>query len=194
MTKPAPEPRNGVPVQKLFATIDKVRQNPEIAAFRFTAKNRWLEGTASRSTIHEWSGGGGDHVHVQAFSFDADHPTLGNGYGPTPQEYLLHGLAACITAGIATTAAARKIDLTTIESTVEGDLDVQGVLGLDDAIRNGFSQIRMSIRVRGDADEETLKKLVDASRARSAVYDILTNETPVVIEASAAPARLREAS
>jgi len=189
-----PTAKNGVPVSKLFATIDRVKTTPELGAFRFTAKNQWIEGTASRSTIHEWAGGGGEHVHVRPFSFEADHPTLGHGHGPTPQEFLLHGLAACITAGVATTAAARRIDLTSIESTVIGEMDVQGVLALDPFVRNGFSQIRMSIRVTGDADAETLERLVDASRARSAVYDILTNETPVIVESTGTPEHVRAAS
>jgi uncharacterized OsmC-like protein len=174
--------RNGVPVDKLFGTIGKVRENTDLAAFRFTARNTWIEGTASRSTIHEWSGAGGDHVHVSEFNFDADHPTLGHGHGPTPQEYVLHAIAACITAGIATAAAARKIEITTVDSVVQGDIDVRGVLGIDDEIRNGFEQIRMSFKVEGDASSEVLRGLVEASRDRSAVYDMLTNATPVSIE------------
>ncbi len=174
--------RNGVPVTKLFGTVNKVKAEPPLAAFRFTAQNSWLEGTASRSTIHEWAGAGGEHVHVRPFSFEADHPTLGHGYGPTPQEFVLHALAACITAGVATTAAARKIALTSVESKVHGEIDVRGVLGIDDAIRNGFRNIRMSIEVTGDADPERLRALVDASRARSAVYDIVANPTPVAID------------
>ena len=180
----SPTVRNGVPVDKLFGTIGKIKDDPSLAAFRFTARNRWVEGTASRSTIHEWAGAGGEHVHVEEFSFDADHPTLGHGYGPTPQEYVLHALACCITAGVATGAAARKIDLTSVESTVRGDIDVQGVLGIDDAVRNGFSHITMDITVDGDADAATLRRLVEGSEARSAVFDMLTGTTPVTINVS----------
>jgi uncharacterized OsmC-like protein len=184
-TTATPTVRNGVPVDKLFATIGKMKEDGTLAAFRFTARNEWVDGTASRSTIHEWAGAGGEHVHVKEFSFEADHPTLGLGHGPTPQEFVLHALAACVTAGVATGAAARKIDLTSVESTVVGDIDVRGVLGIDEAIRNGFKEIRMSITVKGDADAETLRRLVDGSRARSAVYDMLTEKTPVSIDVTA---------
>jgi uncharacterized OsmC-like protein len=174
--------RNGVPVDKLFGTIAKVKENTDLAAFRFTARNTWVEGTASRSTIHEWAGAGGEHVHVSEFSFEADHPTLGHGHGPTPQEYVLHAIAGCITAGIVTTAAARKIEIDNVESVVQGDMDVRGVLGIDGEVRNGFSEIRMSFKVAGDAPAADLRALVEASRDRSAVYDMLTNSTPVSIE------------
>ncbi|MDX2379557.1 MAG: OsmC family protein [Acidimicrobiia bacterium] len=179
---PAATVRNGVPVDKLFGTINKVTDDPSLAQFRFTARNDWLEGTASRSTIHEWAGAGGEHVHVKEFSFDADHPTLGHGYGPTPQEYVLHALAGCITAGVATTAAARKVELTKVTSKVVGNIDVRGVLGIDQAVRKGFSDITMEITVEGNADDATLRALVDGSRTHSAVYDMLTGATPVNIE------------
>jgi len=184
---PAPTVRNGVPVDKLFGTIKRVSEDPSLAQFRFTAKNEWLEGTASRSTIHEWAGAGGEHVHVQEFSFDADHPTLGHGYGPTPQEFVLHALAACITAGVATTAAARKVELRKVTSKVVGRIDVRGVLGVDEAVRKGFSDVRMEITVEGDADDEKLRALVEGSRTHSAVYDIISGPTPVEIDVSTQP-------
>ena len=174
--------RNGVPVDKLFGTIGKMKEDSTLAAFRFTAKNSWIEGTASRSTIHEWAGAGGEHVHVSEFSFEADHPTLGHGRGPTPQEYVLHAIAACITAGIVTTAAARKIEINKVESTVQGEMDVRGVLGIDKTVRNGFEVIRMTFKIDGEASSADLRGLVEASRNRSAVYDMLTNNTPVSIE------------
>lgn len=177
--------RNGVPTDKLFATVGKLKEQPDLAAFRFTARNQWASGTHSKSTIHDWYGVGTDHEHVEEFSFSADHPTLGTGNGPTPQEYLLHALAACITGGIATIAAAKKIELTSVESTVEGDIDVRGVLGIDDGVRNGFSAIRASFRLEGDATAETLRDLVRASVARSAIYDMVVNGTDVAVDAVA---------
>jgi uncharacterized OsmC-like protein len=173
--------RNGVPVTKLFGTIGKVRNQPELATFRFSARNRWIDGTASASTIHEWYGVGTDHTHVEEFQFAADHPTLGNGHGPTPQEYVLHALAACLTLGIATTAAARKIELESVTATVTGDIDVRGVLGIDPDVRNGFSQVRVAFEVSGDASTEELADLVESSKRRSAVYDMLTAVTPVTV-------------
>jgi uncharacterized OsmC-like protein len=176
--------RNGVPVDKLFATIDKVSGTPELARFRFTARNRWVEGTASESTIHEWHGAGADHLHVEEFAFAADHPTLGHGHGPTPQEYVLHALAACVVGGIATTAAARDIELRSVTTTVRGDIDVRGVLGIDPGVRNGYGGITMDIEVDADATPEQVEALVAGSRDHSAVFDIVTNPTPVAINVS----------
>ncbi len=173
--------RNGVPTDKLFGTIAKLKENGELAAFRFAARNQWIDGTASRSTVHEWHGVGADHVHIDEFEFTADHPTLGHGYGITPHEFVLHALASCITAGIATGAAARKIDLTSVTSTVSGDIDVRGLLGIDDDVRVGFSEIRIDFDVQGDADRETLDSLIESATKYSAVYDVLTGATPVVV-------------
>ncbi len=180
-TTTAPTVRNGVPTDKLFGTIAKLTENGDLAAFRFSARHAWVEGTASKSTIHEWYGAGGEHVHVDEFEFSADHPTLGHGHGVTPHEFILHALASCITAGIATGAAARRIDLTSVTATVSGDMDVRGLLGIDPEIRNGFSEIRIDFDVQGDADRETLDSLIEASKKYSAVYDVLTNGTSVQV-------------
>jgi uncharacterized OsmC-like protein len=184
-TTPEPIIRNGVPVHKLFATIGRLRNESDLAAFRFSARNRWIEGTASTSTIHEWHGVGADHTHVREFEFSADHPTLGLGYGPTPQEYVLHALAACLTLGIATTAAARKIELRSVTSTVTGDIDVRGVLGIDAEVRNGFGEIRVEFEIEADAGADAITGLVEASKSRSAVYDMLAGETPIQVGVAA---------
>ena len=178
-TDPAPVVRNGVPVDKLFGTIGTVRDDPELARFRFTAVSTWIEGTATRSTFRDWYGIGATRPHAEEWSAACDHPTLGNGHGPTPHEYVLHALAGCLTLGIATTAAARTITLTKIESTVEGDIDVRGILGVTPDVRNGFSQIRATFVVEGDADDAALDELVAASCRRSATFDMLANPTPV---------------
>jgi len=172
---------NGVPCDKMFASIARFRENGELAAFRFSAKNEWVEGTASRSTIYEWYGIGADQVHVQEFSFTADHPTLGHGHGPTPQEYVLHALAACITAGVATGAAARNIKLNKVSSTVSADIDVRGVLGVDPDIRKGFSNVTVEFDVDAECDEDQKDALVAAGAKYSAVYDMLANPTEVTI-------------
>lgn len=176
-----PTERNGVPVEKLFATIDKLKANPDLAAFRFTAKNSWVEGTATRSTIHEWYGAGNEQVHAEEFTATADHPTLGHGHGPTPQEFVLHALAACIAAGVATGAAARDIELTKIETTVRGSIDVRGVLGIDPDVRNGFSSVEVDVEVDGDAPQASLDALIESSTKRSAVFDIITAPTQVTV-------------
>lgn len=174
-----PVVRNGVALERLFGTIDAVRSDPELAQFRFTAVSTWIEGTATRSTFRDWYGVGATREHAEVWRAQSDHPTLGHGHGPTPHEYVLHALAACLTLGIATTAAARKIELTRIESVVEGHIDVRGVLGAAPDVRNGFSQIHATFVVEGNADDDTLDALVEASRQRSATYDMLVNPTPV---------------
>ena len=140
----SPAEVNGVPVAKLQGTIAKLTENPSLADFRFTARNTWVEGTATKSTIHEWYGAGADQVHAAEFSATADHPTLGHGHGATPHEFVLHALAACIGAGVATTAANRGITLTKIDSVAKGSMDVRGILGIDQDVRNGFSNIELA--------------------------------------------------
>jgi uncharacterized OsmC-like protein len=179
--------RNGVDVPALFATLDAVKDTPDIAKFQFRATNRWVSGTHSRSTIHGFYGAMQEMDHTEPRSYDADHPAVlvGADNGPTPVEFLLHSLAACLTAGIANIAAARGVDLIEVSSTVEGDIDLMGLLGLDPEVRNGFQQIRVSFTMRG-ADADALRRIVEQSRARSAVFDIITNGVPVSIEVDAA--------
>lgn len=178
-----PMPRNGVDTPKLFATIGAVAAQPELAKFQFRAQSRWVKGTHSRSTMSGFRGAGGEHSHAAAFKADADHPAVlcGEDNGPTPVEYVLHALASCLTAGIANIAAARGVTLDEVESTVEGNMDLRGILGLSDTVRNGFQSIRISFRVKGDAPEAKLREIVEQSRARSAVYDILANGVPVTV-------------
>ena len=180
-TTTVPTETNGVPVEKLRGTIAKLTDNAELAQFRFTAKNTWVEGTATRSTFHEWYGAGGDQLHAEEFTATADHPTLGHGHGPTPHEYVLHGLASCIAGGIATTAANRGIELTKIDTVVRGAMDVQGILGIDPDVRNGFNRVEVEVDVEGDAPRESLDALIAASTKRSAVFDVITNPTPVSV-------------
>lgn len=176
----ATEP-NGVPLDKLRGTIAKLTDNPDLAAFKFTARNSWVEGTATQSTIHEWYGAGSEHLHTEEFSVTADHPTLGHGHGATPHEFVLHALASCIAAGVATTAANRGITLTKIETTARGAMDVRGILGIDGDVRNGFSSIEVELDIDGDADRASLDALLAASAKRSAVFDTVTAPTPVTV-------------
>ena len=172
---------NGVPVEKLRGTIAKLTDQPGLAAFRFTATNNWVEGTATRSTIHEWYGVGADQMHAARFTATADHPTLGHGHGPTPQEYVLHALAACIAAGVATTAAHRGIELSHIDTVARGWIDVRGVLGIDPDVRNGFDHVEVAVDVEGDAPRAALDALIATSAKRSAVFDMITAPTSVVV-------------
>src|SRR6266516_5088477 len=151
--------RNGVDVTTLFATLDVVRAQPEIAKFQFRASNTWLSGTHSRSTLSGFYGAQQQMEHKQVTVLDADHPAVlvGQDNGPTPVEFLLHAIAACLTAGVANIAAARRVELTSVTSTVEGDIDLLGILGLSDGtVRNGYQQIKVTLphpgrRRRGDA-------------------------------------------
>jgi uncharacterized OsmC-like protein len=176
--------RNGVDTATLFATLDAVKQAPQAAAFQFRAHNQWLSGTHNRSTIADYFGVGEERTHERTFVFDADHPAIlvGPDHGPTPVEFVLHALAACLTAGLANIAAARKVKLTEVRSTVTGDIDLNGILGLDPEVRNGYQQISVRFTVKGDAPAHKLRELVEQSRARSAVYDVITNGVPVTIE------------
>jgi uncharacterized OsmC-like protein len=126
-------------------------------------------------------------MHREVFEYDADHPEVlvGGDRGPTPVEFVLHGLAACLTAGIANIAAARGIKLSEVESTLEGNIDLRGILGLSENVRNGYRNIRVNFKIKGDASPEKLREVVDQSRARSAVFDIVTNGVPVEIRATA---------
>ncbi len=181
-------PRNGVDTPRLFATLDAVRAAPEAARFQFRARNQWRDGTHSRSTIDGFFGAGEERSHTKIFAFDADHPAVlvGQDRGPTPVEFLLHALATCLTAGIANIAAARGITLTEVTSTVEGDIDLNGLLGLDEAVRNGYEQVTVRFSVKGDAPAAELAELVERSRSRSAVYDVLAHGVPVTIQVDTA--------
>jgi uncharacterized OsmC-like protein len=176
--------RNGVDTATLFATLDAVKQAPEAARFQFRAHNQWQSGTHNRSTIADFFGVGEERAHERTFVFDADHPAVlvGQDQGPTPVEFVLHALAACLTAGLANIAAARKVRLTEVRSTVTGDIDLNGILGLDPEVRNGYQRITVRFTVKGDAPAEQLRELVEQSRARSAVFDVITNRVPVTIE------------
>jgi uncharacterized OsmC-like protein len=180
-------PRNGVDVPTLFTTIDAVKASPELASFQFRASNEWISGTHSRSLIQGFYGAGQEDTTRQVpFTYDADHPAVlvGSNQGPTPVEFLLHAIASCLTAGLANIAAARGITLHRVSSTVEGDVDLLGVLGLSDGVRKGYRQIRVHFEVSGDASPEQLIALVEQSRSRSAVYDVLVNGTDVQIDVS----------
>ena len=173
----------------LFATLDVVRSQPEAAQFQFRARNEWVHGVHSRTAIQGFFGAGQeDASRTEPFVYDADHPTVlvGTGNGPTPVEFLLHAIAACITAGVVNVASARGITLHRVESTVEGDIDLLGIFGMSDQVRNGYREIRVHFTIEGDAPDEQLRAIVEQSRDRSAVYDVLTNGTRVALDVTTA--------
>ncbi len=177
--------RNGVDTDKMFATLDLIKTQPELAKFQFRATNRWIGGSHNRSTIKGfYAAGGEDTTRTEEFEIDAGEPAilLGSDDGANPAEYLLHALAACLTTSIVYVAAARKVELTSVESTLTGDMDVRGALGVDREPRNGFERIGVSFRVTGNAPEEKLREVVERAQKRSAVYDMVTNGVPVAVE------------
>lgn len=178
--------RNGVDTATLFATLDAVKANPEIARFQFRAESHWVSGTHSRTTIDGFYGAMQELQHAQPHTFSGDHPAVlvGGDNGPTPVEYLLTALAACLTAGIGNIAAAKGVNLDSVSSSVEGDIDLRGVLGLDRSVRNGFQGIKVRFTMSGD-EPAKLRDVVERSIARSAVYDMLTNGVPVSVEVEA---------
>jgi uncharacterized OsmC-like protein len=176
--------RNGVDVPTLFATLDAVRAQRELATFQFRSASRWVSGTHTQMTSRGYFGAGQEHEHERTYVFDADHPPVlvGRDNGPAPVEYLLYALSACITAGVGNIASARGVALSRVETTVVGDIDLQGIFGMSDEVRNGYQGIQMRVTIEGDAPPETLAQIVEQSRARSAVYDVLTNGVPVEID------------
>ena len=177
--------RNGVDTEQLFSTLDLIKDQPELAQFQFRATNRWIGGAHNRSTIRDfWGAGQEDTSRAQAFTLEAGEPAvlLGADTGPNPAEYVLHALAACLTTSLVYVAAARGVRLTEVESTLEGDMDVRGALGVDDEPRNGFERISVSFRVTGNAPQEKLREVVERAQKRSAVYDMVTNGVPVAVQ------------
>ena len=180
--------RNGVDTAQLFGTLDAVKGDPSIARFQFRARNRWIDGAYNRSTIRDfYAANQEDTSRTREFVLDAGEPAilLGTDTGPNPAEYLLHALAACLTTSLVYIAAARGVHLTKVESTVEGNMDVQGALGLSDEHRNGFEQIRVSFRIEGDAPKEKLLEVASRAQQRSAVFDMVTNGVPVTMDVAA---------
>ena len=178
--------RNGIDTAQVYGTIDVLKAQPEAARFEFRVRNHWIDGTHSRSTIHGFYGAGQeDASRERPFEVDASEPPvlLGRNEAPNPAELLMHALAGCLTLTIVNVAAARKVTLTEVSSTLEGVLDARGALGLDDSVRNGFQQIRVAFTVKGEASPEKLREIVERAQARSVVYDIVTNGVPVDVQA-----------
>jgi uncharacterized OsmC-like protein len=177
---------NGVDTDTLFATLDAVRLQPALARFQFRASTRWLSGTHNRTTIGGFYGAGAEQTREQEFTIDADHPIVlvGEDHAPTPAEHLLQALGACLMSGLANIAAARGIELGEVTAELEGDIDLLGIFGIDDEVRNGFQEIRVTFHVAGDADAEQLARLVEQARRRSAVYDVLTHGVPIRIRSA----------
>jgi uncharacterized OsmC-like protein len=184
MADAAPSANNGVNVEALLAAREALTDAPEAARFRWRAACQWKDGTHSHSTVEGFFGLGQEQRRKTTFTFDADHPEVfaSEDKGATPVEYVLVGLASCLTAGIAAVAQHRNIQLRSVTATIEGDMDIQGILGIDSDVRNGFEGIKISYDIDADAKREDIEALVAQSQKRSAVYDIVTNPTNVIVE------------
>jgi len=175
---------NNVPVDQLVETMQAIRKQPEIAKFVFRARNDWQDGGYNRASANEFHGALEDHARTSPYTFDMDEPPLllGQDRGANPVEYLLAALSGCLTTSLVFHAAARGIELTKVESSYEGDIDLHGFLGMDENVRNGYEGIRVTFQVEGNASEEELDELVSVARERSPVFDVVTNGTPVSVE------------
>ena len=172
---------NGVNVEALLGAREALTEMPEAASFVWRAESEWKNGTHTQSTVEKFFGLGEEQSHCRAFSYDTDHPEIfaSEDKGSTPVEFVLVGLAGCLTAGIATVATNRGIKLHSVKASLEAPMDLQGILGIDSDVRNGFSGITVKYEIDADASEEDIAALVAQSQKRSAVFDIITNPTNV---------------
>jgi uncharacterized OsmC-like protein len=175
---------NGVNVEALIGAREALTQAPEAAKFTWRATCKWVHGTHSQSTVKGFFGLGEEQSHKTTFTFDADHPEVfaSDDHGATPVELVLAGLASCLTAGIASVAQMRDIQLNSVLATLEGGMDLHGILGIDSDVRNGFDVIKVHYTIDADARDEDIKALVAQSQKRSAVFDIVTNPTNVTVD------------
>ena len=178
---------NGVNVGALLEARDALSDAPEGAQFNWRASCKWVNGTHSQSKVNGYHGLGAEQQHKTEFSFDADHPETfaAEDNGATPVEYVLVGLASCLTAGVASVAQNREIQLRSVEAKLEGSMDILGILGGDSDVRNGFQDIKVTFDIDADASPEDIEALVAQSQKRSAVFDIITNPTNVSVEVNA---------
>ncbi len=174
---------NGVNVEALLGARAALTEAPAAAAFKWRASCEWVNGTHSRSTVQQYFGLGEDQSHRSEFTFDTDHPEIfaSADNGATPVEMVLVGLAGCLSAGVAAVAQRRGIQLNAVTATLEAGMDIQGILGIDSDVRNGFDGIKVNFQIDADASEDDIKALVAQSQKRSAVFDIVTNPTNVTV-------------
>jgi uncharacterized OsmC-like protein len=183
-TTEVPAVDNGVNVEALLGARAALTDAPEAAQFQWRASCEWLHGTHSRSTVTGFSGLGAEHAHRQAYTVEADHPAVfaSEDNAPTPPEIVLAALASCLTAGVASVATHRGVQLRSVTATIEGSMDLAGILGIDSDVRNGFGGIRVSYAIDADASKADLEAIVAQSQKRSAVFDIVSNPTTIQVE------------
>jgi uncharacterized OsmC-like protein len=175
---------NGVNVDALLAAREALRGAPQAAKFKWRASCKWQNGTHTVSKVQGFHGLGEEQKHKTEFSFEADHPEIfaSEDLGATPVEMVLVGLASCLTAGVAAVAQNRGVQLRSVEAKLEGSMDIQGILGIDRDVRNGYDDIKVTFNIDADASKKDIEAIVAQSQKRSAVYDIITNPTNVTVE------------
>jgi uncharacterized OsmC-like protein len=181
-----PKRTNGVAVDDLVSTVNAIKQTPTLAKFQFRVRNQWIDGPRSQSTADSFYGAGQEQSHAKPFVLDADEPPvlLGKDIAPNAGEYLLHTLAVCMTTTIVYHAAARGIDIEEVESSLEGDVDLQGFLGLDESVRKGFQGIRVNFKIKADVPDEQLQEICQLAKQYSSVFDTLTKGVPIAVTAN----------
>jgi uncharacterized OsmC-like protein len=174
---------NGVNTEALLQAKEALTETPAAAQFKWRATCDWVNGTHSSSQVESFQGLGEEHQHKTCFTFDADHPEVfaAQDKGATPVEYVLVGLASCLIAGVASVAQHRNIQLRSVRATVEGDMDIQGILGIDSDVRNGYEGVRVNFEIDANATAEEIEAVVAQSQKRSAVFDIIANPTRVSV-------------
>jgi uncharacterized OsmC-like protein len=174
---------NGVNVTKLFGTMDAIRRNPIMSKFNFRAKGEWIEGGHNQITINDFYGVGQTHTRSRPFVYDEDEPPvlLGEDHGANAGEYALAALSSCLTSTLIYHAAAQGVAIEEVETTLSGDIDLQGYLGMSEKVRNGYEKVKVAFKVKSDAPKEKIRELVELAQRRSPVFDIFSNPTPVEV-------------
>jgi len=183
IASPSPQLFNGLDTDQMTATVQAIGDQPVIAKFQFRAHNRWLGGGHTRTTVTDFDGACQTHVHATPHVVDCDEPPvlLGNDQAMNPAVYALHALAGCLCSALIIHATARGIHVRSVESTLEGDLDLRGLLALSPDVRNGYAGIRVGLKVDADAPSEVIDELVRIAQERSPVADMLSNPTPLAV-------------
>lgn len=184
ITAQKPKVVNGVNVDNLFTTIDVIKASPSIAKFKFRVQNQWEDASQNKTTVNTFQGAGQQHSRRKPFILEADEPAvlLGQDTAANPVEHLLHALVSCVTTSMVYHAAARGIQIEEVESSLEGDIDLHGFLGLDQNVRKGYQGIRMSFKVKADAPDEQLQEIVGLGTGHSPVFDSLTKGVPISVQ------------
>jgi len=174
---------NGVNVTKLSGIVSAIQETPKIAKFNFRAKGKWIEGGHNQITINDFYGAGQTHTRSRSFVYDEDEPPvlLGEDHGANAGEYALAALSSCLTSTLIYHAAAQGVVIDEVETTLSGDIDLQGYLGMSEKVRNGYEKVKVTFKVKSEAPKEKIRELVELAQKRSPVFDIFTNPTPVEV-------------